>query len=546
MKAAWLRAALGRFSWRTDGPVEGDGSLLARFAATGDDGAFAALVHRHGAMVRGVCLRVLNNSADADDAFQATFLVLARRAARLGGGSVRNWLWGVAYRVACRARATSARRRHHEERAGRPQAEAVAFPEVGPDWAEVRLLLDAELARLPSRYRLPLLLCYLEGKSQSEVAEELGWPEGSVAGRLSRARDLLRRRLAARGWVLPATVPAVWAVLPSHAARAAAAVVSDPSLPPAVVALCEGALFAMWLTKLKILVLSVTAAAVLAGALAWAQSSGRPVPGSGVALVPGRGETEPNKAAEEKKAEPGTKAEAEEPAPPTDPAVALVRRVTFSGFDDPKLTLQDALKILKTRYGLNYEINDRAFKYEQVQDPEMIEIIANRPIPPMQGTLEAVLKAVLARVPSTSGATFLVRGDGIEITTRAAVQTEVWGTTWPGPFLPLVHLKVKKVPLSEALDQLAEQSRLNIVYLAGAEKANTPVTARLTNVPADTAVRLLAAQAGLSALQRDNVLLVTTPEQAAMLTKEFDGPDPMDPLQQRRGTTQPREDTPGM
>jgi RNA polymerase sigma factor (sigma-70 family) len=551
MKAAWLRTALGRFSWGTDEPTEGDGSLLARFAATGDDGAFAALVQRHGAMVRGVCLRVLNNGADADDAFQATFLVLARRAARLGSGSVRNWLWGVAYRVACRARATSARRRHHEERAGRPQAEAVSFPEVGAEWAEVRLLLDAELARLPSRYRLPLLLCYLEGKSQSEVAGELGWPEGSVAGRLSRARDLLRRRLVARGWTLPATVPVVWAVLPGHAARAAVAVVSDQVLPPAVVALCEGALLAMWIAKLKLLVLSVAAAGVLVGALVWAQSSTVPTSGATLALVPGSGDTPQPKGETDKKAEPEKNAEAEEVVAQTDPTQALSRRIKFPGVNDPQQTLDDTLKLLKHRYGLNYEINIRAFKSDMLNDPDKFQVAATGEIPPIQGTLDAVLKSILARVPAPSGATFLVRGDGIEITTGAAVKAEVWGPDFDGPFLPLVHLKAKKVPLNEALDQLADQGRLNIVYMAGAEKAATPVTARLTNVPVDTAVRVLAAQAGLSVVQRDNVFLVTTPDQAAAMTKEFQAETSADPMidarKWRRGSSQPLVmDPPGM
>jgi RNA polymerase sigma factor (sigma-70 family) len=539
MKTAWLRTALGRFSWRTDGPPEGDGSLLARYAATGDEGAFALLVQRHGAMVRGVCLRILNNSADADDAFQAIFLVLARRASRLGNGSVRNWLWGVAYRVACRARATSARRRHHEERAGRPQAEAVTFPEVGPEWAEVRLLLDAELARLPSRYRLPLLLCYLEGKSQSEVAGELGWPEGSVAGRLARARDLLRRRLATRGWTLPATIPLAWAVLPSHAARAAVAVVSEQALPPAVITLCEGALLAMWITKLKFLGLSLATAGLLVGALVWAQPA--PVPassGANLALVPGTDDTKPSKAEEDKKTE-------TEDVPQSEPTEALARRIKFPGINDPKTTLEDALKMLKQRYGLNYEFNHQAFQADQVPQPGNAEIAASREIPPTQSTtLDAVLRNILARVPAASGATYLVRGDSIEITTRASVRNEIWGPDFDGPFLPLVNLKARKVPLTDALDQLADQGRLNIVYMAGAEKANTPVTARLTNVPVDTAVRVLAAQAGLGVVQRDNVFLVTTQEQAAAMTREFQaetGLEPADPNNRkwRRGNAQP-------
>jgi hypothetical protein len=454
---------------------------------------------------------------------------------------VRNWLWGVAYRVACRARATSARRRHHEERAGRPQAEAVSFPEVGAEWAEVRLLLDAELARLPSRYRLPLLLCYLEGKSRTEVAEELGWPEGSVAGRLARARDLLRRRLSARGWTLPATVPVVWAVLPGHAARAAVAVVSDQVLPPSVVTLCEGALLAMRITRLKVLAASVAAAFFL-GALVWAQSFTVPTSARTQARTPENADRKQPKAEEKKvvhaenadNKEP--KADAEEGVPSDRILDLLGSPINYAGLNDPKATLDDALKQLKLRYGMKYEINYQAFNHEKVAEPDTEVIAAVRQIRSMQATLGEVLKAILARVPVRSGATFLVRGDTIEITTLAAVQAEIWGPDFDGPFLPLVNLRAKKLPLNEALDQLAEQGRVSIVYLGEADKETRPVTVRLTQVPVDTAVRALVAQMGLTVVHRDNVLFVTTPAQAATMTKELQAetPDPTNPVKYRK------------
>jgi RNA polymerase sigma factor (sigma-70 family) len=169
--------------------------------------AFRALVDRHGPMVLGVCRHVLNQHQDAEDAFQATFLVLARK-----GGSIRNrrvlagWLHEVAYRMAVKAR-TGAVRRRAQEREGL----AMLPPAIEPDnqdqkaaWNELRPVLHAEVERLPDRYRIPVILSYLEGKTNEEVAELLEWPLGTVKGRLSRARDLLRSRLLRRGLTLAA------------------------------------------------------------------------------------------------------------------------------------------------------------------------------------------------------------------------------------------------------------------------------------------------------------------------------------------------------
>src|SRR5579885_476710 len=145
-----------------------DAQLLERFRARGEEAAFAHLVRRHGAMVLGVCRRVLREEQDAEDAFQATFLVLARRAAAIRkGGSVGSWLHGVARRVAARARAEAARRAAHERRRPAPPRANGADEIV---WRELRTVLDEELARLPEKYRAPVVLCYLEGRTQDEAA----------------------------------------------------------------------------------------------------------------------------------------------------------------------------------------------------------------------------------------------------------------------------------------------------------------------------------------------------------------------------------------
>jgi RNA polymerase sigma factor (sigma-70 family) len=176
-----------------------DGTLLERFLGTHDEDAFAALVLRHGPMVWGVCRRVLRDDHLAEDAFQAAFLVLARKAPSIRqSGSVAGWLYRVAYRLALAAKA-----------APRPSdlpAEVADMRPTDPSQeaasGEVRRVLDEELNRLPERYRLPVVLCFFEGRTHAEAAAELNWPVGTVAGRLARAKDLLHQRLTRRGLTL--------------------------------------------------------------------------------------------------------------------------------------------------------------------------------------------------------------------------------------------------------------------------------------------------------------------------------------------------------
>jgi RNA polymerase sigma factor (sigma-70 family) len=176
-----------------------DAELLGRFARSRDPDAFAALVTRHGPMVLGVCRRLLIDAHDAEDAFQATFLVLVRKAGAIGDRDLlAPWLYGVARRTAAKARCRAARRRLHEE----PLVDLpLASPET-PDAADLRRVLDEEVSRLPARYRAPFILCYLEGKSNEEAARTLGCPRGTVKSRLAWARQRLRGRLTHRGLVL--------------------------------------------------------------------------------------------------------------------------------------------------------------------------------------------------------------------------------------------------------------------------------------------------------------------------------------------------------
>jgi RNA polymerase sigma factor (sigma-70 family) len=192
----YLRRATGG----ADGPGVTDAHLLERFAAEGDEAAFELLVRRHGPMVLGVCRRVLADAHETEDAFQATFLILARKAASAARhGSAGGWLYTVAYRVALRARARRSARAARERPLDGPVQAPAPCPESQADGREVRRVIDEELSRLPEKYRVPFVLCHLEGQSSDEVARELGRPAGTVRSWLTRARERLRDRLARRG-----------------------------------------------------------------------------------------------------------------------------------------------------------------------------------------------------------------------------------------------------------------------------------------------------------------------------------------------------------
>jgi RNA polymerase sigma factor (sigma-70 family) len=258
-----------------------DRELLDRFVQRHEEAVFESLLQRHGPLVLGVCRRVLNHEEDAEDAFQATFLVLARKAASIRKqASLGSWLYGVAYRTALKLKARVARQRLHERRAA-----DMSHPEAHDDrhWHELRPVLDEELCHLPEKYRLPLVLCYLEGKTNAEAARQLGWPSGSMAKRLMRGRELLRARLVRRGIALPVgalalllteqTRAAVPAGLLATSARAAVLTATGEALggvvSTQVVSLAEGVCRTMFLSKLKtgmvfLLALGVFAAAGLA------------------------------------------------------------------------------------------------------------------------------------------------------------------------------------------------------------------------------------------------------------------------------------------
>jgi RNA polymerase sigma factor (sigma-70 family) len=261
---------------RLDGGDCSDGELLQQFLDTRDEAPFVALIRRHGAMVFGVCQRTLANAQDTEDAFQATFLVLVRKASKIRHPELLgNWLYGVALRTARKARTYAARRRARE----RPMLdhEAISLQEAAFD--DLRPVLDEEVSRLPKQYRLPFVLCYLESKSMDEAARHLGCPSGTIKSRLSWARERLRERLLRRGINVSsagvavalsqnaarASVPTSLVTATAHAAAqlaigaAGAAVISAE-----VAALTQGVIKAMLLTKIMSSV-TLIAAILVAG-----------------------------------------------------------------------------------------------------------------------------------------------------------------------------------------------------------------------------------------------------------------------------------------
>lgn len=252
-----------------------DAELLERFVGRRDEAAFEALLHRHGSLVFGVCRRLLVNPHDAADAFQATFLILARKAGSVGRRELLgNWLYGVAHRVAARARKNLLRQRSRE-RAGVDLAEVPdAERSLEPDLV---LALHEEVRRLPDKYRGPVVLCYLEGKTGEEAARELNCPATTVKGRLSLAREMLRTRLARRGVTLTAgllaastlTTPAPAALL-EGTIRAASSFAAGGAVAggasAGALALTQGVIRSMLLSQLKLVAAAVLSVAVLAGA----------------------------------------------------------------------------------------------------------------------------------------------------------------------------------------------------------------------------------------------------------------------------------------
>jgi RNA polymerase sigma factor (sigma-70 family) len=267
MRQGQLRAVLGYLNQiaNPDGGCPDDAQLLDRWRKQRDPAALEVLVWRHGAMIWNVCRRILGRQQDAEDAFQATFLTFLRKANTIGQGRfLGSWLYKVAYRTALAARAASAKYTAFEKlKADFPQAAA----SEEDAWSELAPVLDEEVHRLPEKYRLPFVLCYLEGKTTDEAAEDLGCPRGTVGTRLAWARERLRSRLTQRGLALSVAglatllaekaatasvpTPLVWSTVKAATFSTAGKALAAGVISARAAALSQGVVHAMFMTNLQ-------------------------------------------------------------------------------------------------------------------------------------------------------------------------------------------------------------------------------------------------------------------------------------------------------
>jgi RNA polymerase sigma factor (sigma-70 family) len=481
------------------------------------EAAFTVLVHRHGPLVYRTCRAALRDAHDAEDAFQATFLVLSRKARSLRvRGYLGPWLYEVARRVSAHARAVNARRRKHEQQASAVRAGSVSDG-TNSDSQITSLVHDA-VGRLPERFRAAVVLCDLEGLSYREAAGRLGWTLPTVRNRLARGRQRLRTALRRVGLapesaaLATATAPTLPRALAIATARAAAQVATGSAggVPESVLLLVNGGLHAMLIAKLKTAGLSILAAAVLvAGAYRLgAQGPGAPRGANATPLTTAANAPAP---ADSPVAQPRTSAER---------LVAKLNQSVNIEKEIDNTPLRDALSFLSDKYDVTFVVNVVAFDRDNANRHVEDSPVRLAKMPGV--ALRTILRHLLAQVQGT----VLVRNDHLEVVTHNQALNEVFGPlpNWVVEHRleqPIVSVVYDGRPLERALAEVAEQSGRNLVLDSRiADREKLTVTAKLLNTPIDTAVRVLAEMVGLKSVQLDNVFVVTTRERAAELLAE--------------------------
>jgi RNA polymerase sigma factor (sigma-70 family) len=554
-----LRAALRTLAPAP--PADSDAELLGRYIAARDPDAFAALVRRHGPMVHGVCRRRLRGP-DADDAFQVTFMVLARDAAKVARReSLPGWLYRVAYLVTLKLAGKTARREadplmdHDTLTRADPHDEAAT--------KELKDALDQELAALPDRLRAVVVLCGLEERTNAEAAKLLGCPVGTVDSRLSAARKVLKARLSRRGLALTAGVTLEALLRPGPAialgelidrtahvavAYAAGGAVSDP-----LTSIADGVTPTMGIAKLKLWAAAGMSVALFGTA------------GLGLMTAPaGQEKGKPKDPPAVVKADPPRKADAPQvegvlAGSQTEPGdeAALRKLLAVRAPEIPDgITVRELFELLYKQYGLIARLDMAATKRAGPPDdfgPQQF-YEAKVKLPVTRGMSVAdLLTDVLAQlpIPTDSGEvpfTYRVRGNQLLIV-PAYKPPVIPGTGNPGFGPALVNqkqlleqivgqpvsLSIEDKPLTEAVKDLRKLTGANIVIDARCKgEAQQAVSATFDDVRLLSVLQLLADMCGLKPVAMNNVYYITTPENADRLQQEvnrdlFGEPQPAPP-----------------
>jgi RNA polymerase sigma factor (sigma-70 family) len=504
-----------------------DRQLLARFILHRDEAAFADLVQRHGPMVMGVCRRVLGDWHEAEDAFQATFLVLARKGASVKKPELlANWLYGVAFRTALKARGIMAKRRARVH----PLMELPGSPSGEKGMSELGPILDEELQRLPAKYRTPVVLCYFEGKSHEEIARQLGCPRETVSTRMARARERLRKRLVRRGVTL--TSAALAAALSEQAASASVTpALADATVKAAVlfavaeaaaagtvstqvIVLTQGVIKAMMISKLMNAALVVLVLAVIGTGtgLVWQSvAAGYPQEADSKTAANDnqKGQDTKPKEEKEKAASRQGKITAEQRAKQW-----REKLDTPTSFDvDPNTPLKEVLAFIAERYGITILIEARAFVTEASSQEDPPQDIGSFPItiPKLVDVkLSTILRTVLVQVDGD----YYTKDDVLMVLPRKELPRRMLRQP--------VDSVYRTRPLVLALEDLQNMTGVSVVLDVKVQDIAKPmeITADFRNVPLETAVRVLADMADLKSVVMDNLIYVTSKENAKVLEAE--------------------------
>jgi RNA polymerase sigma factor (sigma-70 family) len=522
-----------------------DSQLLEGFVTARDQVAFAVLVRRYAPLVWNVCRRVLTNHQDAEDAFQATFLVLVRKAASIAKRELlANWLYGVAHRTALKARTALSRRAARERQVPQmPEAEAVQ----DDVWSSLLPFLDQELSRLPEKYRTAIVLCDLQGKTRKDAARQLRVPEGTVASWLTRGRALLAKRLACHGLAVSggslagvvagnaqaACVPAgvVWKTIKAATLVAAGQAAGAGVISAKVAGLTEGVVRAMLINKLKlamgVVVAAVSVTALGGGLFKYGLAAGEGSDLVEAAVLPTANAAQPTK--KDKNSGPQSSPVQQDKTVEGDQKQSsrqallniLDKQIDTEPFQQSGLmSLREALANLVDRVHNAYKIeipilvDIEAFKAENPDAPDFYEAKVQFPPIPRRMTVAGALRFILSKV-ETKNATYVVLLDQLRITTEASTSPE-----------RMLNEKVRGVfekrPLTSVLRDLSEAAGVTIIVDPRAgDRAKAEISATLAN---DTdlagALRVLSEMADLKVLVLDGTFYVTTRDHAEDLRNE--------------------------